>query len=207
MSEDSVDEQAVVTALELIDWPQGELSITDITSIDAGVNEVYTVATGWDDPARVVCKFATFSDPIAFQAGATAAQLLDTWTALPVPTVYAIRPDPPHLPAFQVMELLPGDPLPSHPSPAAPGPARALGRVIRKLGAIPAEKTEGYGWMQPASDGRVEGQPGLDGVVEGEYANVFEVAPPVWVGIVRGATDSRTAHRDYTTGPVVSTRA
>lgn len=49
------------------------MSVCDITEIEGGVNDVYTFSTGLDDPQRAVCKFATFSEPVAFRAGVAAA--------------------------------------------------------------------------------------------------------------------------------------
>lgn len=171
MAVDSVDDGAVRAALETVAWPQTEISISDITEIETGVNDVYTFATGLDTPARAVCKFATFSVPRAFQAGVTATNLLAAHTEIPVPGVYALRTDPPDLPAFQVVEFLPGEPLPSHPEPGNPGPARALGRVIRELGSIPSEMTSGYGWIHPENEGSASaGEPRA----EGEYETCSE---------------------------------
>jgi aminoglycoside phosphotransferase (APT) family kinase protein len=171
MAVESVEDEAVHAALEEVAWPQTEISINDITEIETGVNDIYTFATGLDTPARAVCKFATFSVPSAFQAGVTATHLLAEHTEIPVPGVYALRTDPPDLPAFQVVEFLPGDSIPSHPEPGNPGPARALGRVIRELGSIPSEMTSGYGWIHPENEGLTASG---ETSAEGEYETCSE---------------------------------
>lgn len=174
MSAESVEDQAVREALDVIEWPKDGLSVGDITEIESGVNDVFRFSTGLEDPERAVCKFATFSRPIAFQAGVRASRLIAEYTEIPVPEVYAIRPDPSDLPAFQIAEFLPGAPLTSHPEPDTPGPARAFGRVIRELGAIPSETTEGYGWIQPDSPERLEDISTTGTRVEGEYDTCSE---------------------------------
>lgn len=174
MSVESVESQAVRTALDTVEWPDTAMSVGDISEIEAGVNDVYTFSTGRVDPERAVCKFATFSQPIAFQAGVRANRLLAEYTAISVPDVYALRPNPSDIPAFQITEFLPGDPLPSHPEPDALGPARAFGRVIRELGAIPSAMTDGYGWIQPTSAENPETVPNGSLNVEGEYDTCSE---------------------------------
>jgi aminoglycoside phosphotransferase (APT) family kinase protein len=174
MPVESVDSQAVRKALDIIEWPDTDISISDITEIEHGVNDVYTFSTGLEDPKRAVCKFGTFSQPIAFQAGVSATRLIAEYTAIPVPDVYAIRANPTGLPAFQITEFLPGEPLTSHPEPDDLGPARAFGRVIGQLGTIPSEMTDGYGWIQPNSVDDPETVLNGSLSVDGEYDTCSE---------------------------------
>ena len=101
---ESVDEQAVRMALDAVEWPQSKLSVNDISAVEEGVNDVYTFSTGLETPKRAVCKFATFSEPIAVQAGAMASKQIAAYTEIPVPELYGIRAAPTDLPAFQIME-------------------------------------------------------------------------------------------------------
>jgi aminoglycoside phosphotransferase (APT) family kinase protein len=173
MSTDSVTAQTLRRALTKVDCLSGEVTATDISSADDGVNEVYTFSTGLNDPARAACKFATFSTPASFQAGVTTAQFVAAHTEVPVPKIYAFESEPDDMPVFQIMEFVPGDPLQGHPDPDSPGPARALGRVIRELGAIPVEKTDSYGWIQRRVTTETDDKHS-DRAVTGEYDTCSE---------------------------------
>lgn len=174
MAADKVGEDAVRTALDLVDWPHEECSISDITEVENGINGVFVFATGMDNPARAVCKFATFSKPKAFQAGVVASQKIAERTAIPVPDVYRFRATPEDLPPLQIIEFLSGDPLPGHPAPENTGPARALGRVIGELDSVPADQTSGYGWIEADGVETTADLGGSDRIVEGEYDSCSE---------------------------------
>lgn len=146
MSFQRLEDDVVRKALDVVDWPGRP---TDIRSVEDGVNDLFVVSTTGDGPHRVVCKFATFSEPSSFGAGVQAARVLGAYTDLPVPEVYTFRPDPPDLPAFQIQEFLPGDPLSDPSIPGNLAPARALGIVINELGSLPHSVTEGYGMIEP----------------------------------------------------------
>lgn len=146
MAEDSVGTAAVWKAVEEVEWPGREVQVEEIRRCETGVNDVFVFSTGLEKPARAVCKFATFSVPASFEAGATASRFLSEYTELPVPEVYALRSDPATLPAFQVIQYIPGDPLGNVGE--NPRQARVLGEVIEHLGDFPAEVTDGYGWIE-----------------------------------------------------------
>jgi aminoglycoside phosphotransferase (APT) family kinase protein len=145
MSFQRLEEDVVRKAMDVVDWPGRP---TAIRSVEDGVNDVFVVSTAGDGPNRVVCKFATFSEPSSFGAGVQAVRVLGAHTYLPVPAVYTFRPGPPDLPAFQIQEFLPGEPLSGPPNPEKIAPARALGTVIRELGSLPPSVTEGYGMIE-----------------------------------------------------------
>lgn len=150
MSFQRLEDDVVRKAMDVVDWSGCP---TDIQSVEDGVNDVFVVSTVGDGPSRVVCKFATFSEVSSFGAGVQAARVLGAYTDLPVPEVYTFRPDPPDVPAFQIQEFLPGDPLSDPSIPKNLAPARALGTVIRSLGSLPPSATEGYGMIEsPASE-------------------------------------------------------
>jgi aminoglycoside phosphotransferase (APT) family kinase protein len=149
MAEETVDSDDARRALELA-W-DGRLSdVTAISAVERGVNEVFIVRTGTEE--QLVCKFATFSRPRSFRAGAAAYQLLDAHTALPVPAVDALRTDPPGLPAFQVMQFLPGSPLAGPVESGRYGSARALGAVIAAFASVPERAVTGYGTVRETAE-------------------------------------------------------
>lgn len=156
MAGETVDSDDARRALELA-W-DGRLSdVTAISPVERGVNEVFVVRTG--SAERLVCKFATFSRPRSFRAGAAAYRLLGAHTALPVPAVDALRTDPPGLPAFQLMEFLPGSPLAGPTESGEDGSARALGAVIAAFASVPDGAATGYGTIRETAEGG-----GADGV-------------------------------------------
>jgi aminoglycoside phosphotransferase (APT) family kinase protein len=149
MTGETVDSDDARRALELV-WGDRASDIDSVRPVAEGINDSFVLTTRDE---RVVCKFATFSRPKSFREGVAACRLLDAHTSLPVPTVYALRTDPPGLPAFQVMEFLPGNP-PSDPAESGEtATARALGAVIAAFASVPDGAATGYGPIGETVDG------------------------------------------------------
>lgn len=150
----AVDEAAVGRALDwagMNDHP-GATSPASIARVEEGVNDLFLVDGGHGDTG-VVVKFATFSVPASFHAGVAAYRLLGATTALPVPAVHAFQPDPDRMPAFTILERLPGKPLAGgNDDPPSPAAVRTFGDVIARLGSIPVDKTDGFGRIHPADN-------------------------------------------------------
>lgn len=149
MTTETVDSDDVRRALGLVRAD----TVSDIDSVrpvTEGINDSFVVTSGGE---RLVCKFATFSRPESFREGVAACRLLDAHTALPVPTVYALRTDPPGLPAFQVMEFLPGSPPPDPVESGGTATARALGAVLAAFASVPERATTGYGPIRDTAEG------------------------------------------------------
>jgi len=114
-------EDAAARALDLAGVSsRGATRPASISRVEEGVNDLFLVG-GANDGLAV--KFATYSMPSSFRAGVAAYRLLGATTDLPVPTVYGFQPDPDGMPAFVILERLPGAPLSAEregpPSPAA----------------------------------------------------------------------------------------
>jgi aminoglycoside phosphotransferase (APT) family kinase protein len=171
---ESVGPAAVREAVERVEWPARGDAIDEITKFEDGVNDTFVFSTGLDTPERAVCKFATFSQPDSFQAGVSAARLLAMHTQLPVPELYGFRVTPESVPTFQILDYLPGNSLPGDPGPDNRGVARALGRVIRELGAVPAAGTAGYGWLETDGIETASDLPGPETTVHAEYDSCSE---------------------------------
>lgn len=173
MTGETVDSDDARRALELV----GDDRVPEVTSVQRvaeGINDSFVLTTR---DKRVVCKFATFSQPRSFREGVAACRLLDAHTALPVPTVYALRTDPPGLPAFQVMEFLPGSPPPDPAESGETATARALGAVIAAFASVPEGATTGYGPIRDTGVGTAS-----EGVL-GEYDDCGDWFADFWASL------------------------
>jgi aminoglycoside phosphotransferase (APT) family kinase protein len=182
MADTTVDCDDVRTALGLAYDDEIGSEIASIRAVDGGVNDVFIVTTG-DDAERLVCKFATFSRPVSFREGVAAYRLLGTHTELPVPEVYALRTDPPGLPAFQIMEFLPGSHLSDPARSGNLGPARALGAVVAAFAAVPEGAATGYGPIRDTADG------GASEGVGGKYDDCADWFADYWASLYADPPD------------------
>lgn len=156
-SEDSsVDESDVYRVLRRLDTasvdvPQQRSDVA-VRPSSNGVNDVFSVSTATSDEPHLVVKFGTHSTATHLRSGAIAYQLLETYTNLPVPTVYLTDFGDESLPPAVVMEYRPGTELAGgfHDIQRATDPAavRLLGTVLAAFDSLPDHAASGYGFIE-----------------------------------------------------------
>ncbi|WP_396611850.1 phosphotransferase family protein [Haloferax sp. S1W] len=155
----SIDHEDVLRALRRVDAPElaryRPLSEVSLTDVGDGVNDVFVVSPDHDtdrNADRLVVKFGTYSEPGHLRAGVTAYRLLAEFTDLPVPEVVALDEGDDETPPFVVMEHRPGaalaDGFLDTERATNPAAVRLLGAVMAAFGSIPAQATDGYGYIQ-----------------------------------------------------------